>query len=72
MVHKSMKNLEFDRRLYGRRGWISEKEFENHLANLPDVTSKGEVVVDADESASAPEAGAGQAPAPAPQPLPGS
>ena len=54
MVHESMKNLEFDRRLHGRRGWISEGEFESHLAELPDVASKGEAVAEADDSTRAP------------------
>jgi hypothetical protein len=46
MVHESMKNLEFDRRLEGRRGWISDGELEAHLEKLPDSSSKAEVVAD--------------------------
>ena len=44
MVHDSMKPLQYDRRLRKRRGWVTEEQFESHLADLPDVADKGEVV----------------------------
>jgi hypothetical protein len=38
------KQLRLDRRLAGRRGWISGQEFDNELERLPDVAEKGELV----------------------------
>jgi hypothetical protein len=67
MVHESMKNLQFDRRLQGRRGWVSESDTQSHIENLPDVAAKGEVIADADEAA-APEPLRGAAPARAVEP----
>lgn len=66
MVHSSMKNLEFDRRLQGRRGWIDGNSFEKHLEGLPDVADKGIVVSLGEEDAAPKEA----APAPSATPEP--
>jgi hypothetical protein len=38
------KQLRFDRRLSGRRGWIGEDELARALQQLPDVAEKAEVV----------------------------
>ena len=40
MVHESMRNLELDKRLTGRRGWISPQEMEQALEALPDASDK--------------------------------
>lgn len=40
MDRKSMQNLQIDRRLIRRRGWISKQELERALEALPDVSSK--------------------------------
>ena len=44
MVHESMRNLKFDRRFLHRHGWLDADELEQHLASLPDVAEKAEVV----------------------------
>jgi len=62
MVHESMSNLRFDRRLLARRGWISPDELERVLQELPDVSAKGERVDD-DEAVEEP---AGTPPLPGP------
>lgn len=36
--------LRLDRRLLGRRGWIGEKELARSIENLPDVSSKADVI----------------------------
>jgi hypothetical protein len=36
--------LRLDRRLIGRRGWIGEKELMRSIENLPDVSSKADVI----------------------------
>lgn len=51
MVHDSMRNLQFDRRLTQRRDWVSEKELAAEIEALPDVADKAEVVVDEEEAA---------------------
>jgi hypothetical protein len=43
-VHDSTEHLRFDRRLAGRRGWISEQEIERELEQLPDVSPKAELI----------------------------
>ena len=40
MDRESMRRLRLDRRLIGRRGWISEEELERELSALPDVSHK--------------------------------
>ena len=40
MVHESMRNLELDKRLTGRRGWISPQDLEKALEALPDASEK--------------------------------
>ena len=42
MVHDSMKNLRFDKRLLRRRGWISAEEFARELESLPDAEPRAE------------------------------
>ena len=39
-MHDSIQKLRLDRRLLGRRGWVSEQELERELASLPDVADK--------------------------------
>ncbi len=53
MVHDSMKNLQFDRRLRSRRGWVAPDAFETHLEQLPDVTDKGEMLGEEEPQAAA-------------------
>jgi hypothetical protein len=38
------KLLRLDRRLTGRRGWISPEEVEREVAALPDVAAKADLV----------------------------
>ena len=40
MDRKSTKNLRLDRRLAGRKGWISPADLEKELSALPDVSDK--------------------------------
>lgn len=40
MDRRSVENMKFDRRLIGRRGWISEKDLQRELSALPDVSDK--------------------------------
>ena len=40
MDSKSMDQLRLDRRLAGRRGWISEDELAEEAAKLPDSAEK--------------------------------
>jgi hypothetical protein len=40
MERDSTRRLKLDRRLIGRRGWLSEEELERELAALPDVSHK--------------------------------
>ena len=40
MVHRSLDNLRFDRRLLSRRGWSSAEELGKELEALPDVSHK--------------------------------
>lgn len=56
MVHSSMKNLQFDRRLQGRRGWLSPESFEKYLEELPDVADKGQLAGEEAEASEAPSA----------------
>lgn len=44
MVHRSMENLKFDKRLASRRGWVSDEERSQTLEGLPDVAEKGEEI----------------------------
>ena len=52
---KSMEQLKFDRRLFGRRNWISREELERELESLPDSTSK--IAVDEGEPSEATDGG---------------
>jgi hypothetical protein len=38
------KLLRLDRRLAGRRGWVSQEEIEREIAALPDVSAKADLV----------------------------
>ena len=40
MDRESLRELRLDRRLIGRRGWISDEEIARELAALPDVSHK--------------------------------
>ena len=40
MDRRSMEALRLDRRLIGRRGWISGEELDKALSKLPDVADK--------------------------------
>ena len=44
MHEPAKKQLRFDRRLMGRRGWTDPKEVERELEALPDVAEKAELV----------------------------
>lgn len=59
MVHDSMKNLRFDKRLLRRRGWISGEELARELESLPDAEPKAErvAVLEAPESRAEPPEG---------------
>ena len=49
MDQENVKRLRLDRRLIGRRGWISAEELEREITELPDVSDKV-AVVEPDES----------------------
>jgi hypothetical protein len=40
MNRRSMQQLKLDKRLTGRRGWISAQDLERELEALPDVSHK--------------------------------
>lgn len=40
MDRRSVENMKLDRRLIGRRGWISQEDLQRELAALPDVSRK--------------------------------
>ncbi len=40
MDQESMRKLRLDRRLIGRRGWVSEQQLQKDLEALPDVSDK--------------------------------
>ncbi len=42
MVHDSIRNLRFDKRLLRRRDWISPEELARALAELPDAADRAE------------------------------
>jgi hypothetical protein len=42
VVHDSIRNLRFDKRLLRRRGWLSPDELERVLAELPDAAEQAE------------------------------
>lgn len=44
MNDDATKQLRLDRRLAGRRGWISEDELSRELHQLADVAEKGELI----------------------------
>ena len=44
MQDSAKKLLRLDRRLVGRRGWVSQEEIERETASLPDVAAKADVV----------------------------
>jgi hypothetical protein len=58
MVHDSMRNLEFDKRLARRRGWVDPGRLREAIESLPDATDK---IARQEEQAEtpAPPAGAG-------------
>ncbi len=65
MVHSSMENLQFDRRLQGRRNWTEPDSFEKHLEELPDVADKA-VMVGLEDAADPAPSSTPEPPAPAP------
>jgi hypothetical protein len=58
MVHDSMRNLEFDKRLARRRGWLDPDRLRQTMDSLPDAADK---IARTEEQAEtpAPPAGAG-------------
>jgi len=48
MDRKSIEKLRLDRRLIGRKNWISPKEVEREIQALPDVSNK---IAEAEEKA---------------------
>jgi hypothetical protein len=44
MVHDSVRNLKFDRRLLRRRNWISQEELAKEIEKLPDAAPRAQVV----------------------------
>ena len=44
MHEDAIKQLRPDRRLAGRRGWISSAELARELERLPDVAAKADVI----------------------------
>lgn len=50
MDQENVKRLRLDRRLIGRRGWISAEELEREITELPDVSDKAAVVEPAEPS----------------------
>lgn len=50
MDQENVKRLRLDRRLIGRRGWISAEELEREITELPDVSDKVAVVEPAEPS----------------------
>ena len=44
MHEDAIKQLRPDRRLAGRRGWISSEELARELERLPDVAAKADVI----------------------------
>ena len=44
MQDSARKLLRLDRRLTGRRGWISPEEIEREVTALPDVAAKADLV----------------------------
>ena len=44
MQDSARKLLRLDRRLTGRRGWISPEEIEQEVAALPDVAANADLV----------------------------
>ncbi len=40
MEKRSIERLQFDRRLLGRRGWVTDQELQEKLDSLPDVSEK--------------------------------
>ena len=44
MHEDAMKQLRPDRRLVGRRGWISPEELARELERLPDSAAKADVI----------------------------
>ncbi len=49
MERGSLEKLKFDKRLRRRQGWVSDRDIEDHLKSLPDVSDK--IAVESDESA---------------------
>jgi hypothetical protein len=55
MAHDYTRNLQFDRRLLRRRGWVDSEELEKELADLPDVSHKAQLPGEDNEPSSEPE-----------------
>lgn len=53
MIEPALRKLRLDSRLAGRRGWIDEKERQQELAALPDVSAK---IAPKEEAAASPGA----------------
>ena len=54
MDRDATQQLRLDRRLIGRRGWISKKELAKELEALPDVSAKATTLGAADAAAEGP------------------
>ena len=51
MIHKSMRNLELDKRLVRRSGWLPEEDLQRKLEELPDVSDKATTTAEEEEAA---------------------
>jgi hypothetical protein len=59
MDGREVTKLKMDRRLIGRRGWISDEDLEAELARLPDAADKVMTSAQDEQSEGAPGEGAG-------------
>ncbi len=55
MAHDSSEHLQFDSRLANRKDWTGRKEWDQNLANLPDLSDKAELLDDSSEEESVEE-----------------
>lgn len=53
MNRQSMQRLRLDRRLTGRKGWISEAELRSELEALPDAAHKATTIGEVEDEAKA-------------------
>ncbi len=53
MVHDSLRNLQLDRRLLRRRGWIARDDLDQALEGLSDSADRAELVGDDEPPAEA-------------------